>query len=161
MFFFPAFIAKGLVNKRTKVHFRVMLILATLVYFAAHQSIVAVAWAIVFSSVVGFVWNSAEYIRNSGWKWKYTFSSLRPALSMMLLLVPLLFITQYIGQMYFSVHSVAMLSALSAMAAITFFGGNYLFKFAEVREIIDLVSGKAFKKNKRKKQKDIADAEQP
>ena len=160
MIFFPAFIAKGLVNKRTKVHFKVMLILAGLVYYASHHSIVLVAWAIVISSFVGLLWNSHEYIRNSEWNWKYTFSSLRPALSMMGLLIPLLFATRWIGELYFSVHSVFMLIALTVMAALTFFGGNYIFKFAEVREIIDLATGKAFKKIKRKKQKDIADAKQ-
>jgi len=171
-----------MVNKRTKVHFKVMIVLAVLIYFSAHQSIVWVAWAIVAGSVIGFFWNSYVYIRSSQWRWKDTYSSLRPALSMLAVLIPVLFAARYAGEALFSVHSLsmlipvpfaasrmgemflfihsfAMLIILSLLAAVTFFGANFLFKFAEVKEIIDLVTGKTGKKAKRMKQKELRNAE--
>ncbi len=146
MVFYPAFIAKGLVKNRTRVHFVVFLFLATGLYFTAQISIVMVAWTIVGASTLGFFLNSLEYIRNTGWRWRDTFSSIRPPVIIMGLMIPALYGVRYGAGQWFAEDSPLMLIFLCIAAALVFFGSNYLFKFAEVKEIIALAKGKKPKK---------------
>ena len=146
MVFYPAFIAKGLVKNRTRVHFVVFLFLATVLYFTAQISIVMVAWTIVGASTLGFFLNSLEYIRNTGWRWRDTFSSIRPPVIIMGLMIPALYGVRYGAGQWFAEDSPLMLIFLCIAAALVFFGSNYLFKFAEVKEIIALAKGKKPKK---------------
>ncbi|HHM02054.1 MAG TPA: lipopolysaccharide biosynthesis protein [Caldithrix abyssi] len=146
MVFYPAFIAKGLVKNRTRVHFIVFLFLGSALYFTAQISIVMVAWTIVGASTLGFLLNSAEYIRNTGWRWRDTFASIRPAAIIMGLMIPALYGVQYIAGMWFANDSLPMFIFLCSGAALVFFGSNFLFSFAEVKEILALARGKKPKK---------------
>ncbi|KAA3613246.1 MAG: lipopolysaccharide biosynthesis protein [Calditrichaeota bacterium] len=147
MVFYPVFLAKGLVKNRTKAHTIVLIFLLVSLFFSAQESIVMVAWAVVATSLFGFFVNAHEYIRNSGWTWKDNFISLKPAISISLIMIGVIYTSQYLALNYFSFDSPAMLIVISLASALGFFGSNYIFKFAEVAEVINLVRGKKSKKS--------------
>jgi len=146
MIYYPAFIARGMVKNRTRVHFIVLCVLGTALFFTARISIEMVAWTIVGVSAVGFILNSFEYMRHTRWRMSDVFKSLRPAIYLGLMLVAALYAVRELALNWLDIHSIYMLMALSAGAAVVYFGGNYLFKFAEVREILALARGKKRRK---------------
>lgn len=146
MVYYPIFLAKGLVKRRTKAHTIVMVFLLISVFFASQDHINTVALAIVGVSIIGLLINTREYMKVSKWRWKFMFSSLKPALIISAIMAIVLQLTVLGLNPYFEIHSPFMFLIISFVAAIAFFVINYLFKFGEIKEVFKLLLGKKFKK---------------
>ena len=142
MVFYPAFIARGLVKHRTRVHFVVTVVLGITLFFTARISIEMVAWTIVLVSALGFVLNSTEYMRNTSWRWRDTFKSIFPAAVLTGLIIPGCLMAGRLAAQWFSNDSIYMLMVYSITAAFVFFGSNFIFKFSEIKNILAFVRGK-------------------